>query len=198
MPQIDEVGAYIRGLWLLILGDRSGYDWLDISASGVWRSFAAFLWCLPAMAVSWGAWRLFYLANMPVGTETGLVFILKLLFVDLAAWIFPLLLLAALARPLGYGNLLAVIIVATNWLCVPVFYAMAVPAAIRLVIPGSDGLTSLLSLILLITAFAAIFRLVKTIADDQTLLACALTALLVLPSLILGESLQRALGLMPL
>ena len=198
MPQIDEVGAYIRGLWLLMLGDRSGYDWLDISASGVWRSFAAFLWCLPAMAVSWGAWRLFYLANMPVGTETGLVFILKLLFVDLAAWIFPLLLLAALARPLGYGNLLAVIIVATNWLCVPVFYAMAVPAAIRLVIPGSDGLTSLLSLILLITAFAAIFRLVKTIADDQTLLACALTALLVLPSLILGESLQRALGLMPL
>ena len=198
MPQIDEVGAYIRGLWLLMLGDRSGYDWLDISASGVWRSFAAFLWCLPAMAVSWGAWRLFYLANMPVGTETGLVFILKLLFVDLAAWIFPLLLVAALARPLGYGNLLAVIIVATNWLCVPVFYAMAVPAAIRLVIPGSDGLTSLLSLILLITAFAAIFRLVKTIADDQTLLACALTALLVLPSLILGESLQRALGLMPL
>ena len=198
MPQIDEVGAYVRGIWLLIQGNRDGYGWLDISASGVWRSFAAFLWCLPAMAVSWGAWRLFYLANMPVGTETGLVFILKLLFVDLAAWIFPLLLLAALARPLGYGNLLAVIIVATNWLCVPVFYAMAVPAAIRLVIPGSDGLTSLLSLILLITAFAAIFRLVKTIADDQTLLACALTALLVLPSLILGESLQRALGLMPL
>lgn len=197
MPQIDEVGAYVRGIWLLIQGKRDGYDWLDISVSGVWRSFAAFLWCLPAMAVSWGAWRLFYLANMPPGTETGLVFILKLLLVDLAAWMFPLLLVAALARPLGYGEFLAAIVVATNWLCVPVFYAMAVPAAIRLVIPGSGGLTSLLSLILLITAFAAIFRLIKTIANDQTLLACTLTALLVLPSLILGESLQRALGLMP-
>jgi len=197
MPQIEEVGNYIKGLWLLILGDRSGFDWLDITALGVWRSFAAFLWCLPAMAVGWAAWRLYYLANMPQGAETGLVFILKLLFVDMAMWVVPLVLVAALAKPLGYAELLAPIIITSNWLAVPTVYAMAVPLAIRLVIPNSEGVTSVLSLILLLANFAAIFRLVKTIAKDQTLLASALSALLILPSLMLSESLPRVLGLMP-
>jgi len=197
MPQIEEVGNYIKGLWLLILGDRSGFDWLDITALGVWRSFAAFLWCLPAMAVGWAAWRLYYLANMPQGAETGLVFIVKLLFVDMAMWVVPLVLVAALAKPLGYAELLAPIIITSNWLAVPTVYAMAVPLAIRLVIPNSEGVTSVLSLILLLANFAAIFRLVKTIAKDQTLLASALSALLILPSLMLSESLPRVLGLMP-
>jgi hypothetical protein len=197
MPQIDEIADYIKGLWLLILGDRSGFDWLDISALGVWRSFAAFLWCLPAMAVGWAAWRLYYLGNMPAGAETGLVFVLKLLFVDMAMWIVPLVLMTALAKPLGYTEILAPLIITSNWLAVPIVYAMAVPLAIRLVIPHSDGLTSLLSLILLLVNFTAIFRLVKTIANDQMLLASALASLLILPSLILSESLPRVLGLMP-
>lgn len=197
MPQIEEVGNYIKGIWLLILGDKSGFDWLDITALGVWRSFAAFLWCLPAMAVGWAAWRLYYLANMPQGAETGLIFILKLLFVDMAMWVVPLVLVAALAKPLGYGELLAPIIITSNWLAVPTVYAMAVPLAIRLVIPNSEGLTSVLSLILLLANFTAIFRLVKTIANNQTLLASALSALLILPWLMLGESLPRVLGLMP-
>jgi hypothetical protein len=197
MPQIEEIGNYVKGIWLLILGDRSGFDWLDITALGVWRSFAAFLWCLPAMAVGWAAWRLYYLANMPQGAETGLVFILKLLFVDMAMWVVPLVFVAALAKPLGYGELLAPIIITSNWLAVPIVYAMAVPLAIRLVIPNSEGMTSLLSLILLLANFTAIFRLVKTIAKDQTLLASALSALLILPSLMLSESLPRVLGLMP-
>lgn len=197
MPQIEEVGNYIKGIWLLILGDKGGFDWLDITALGVWRSFAAFLWCLPAMAVGWAAWRLYYLANMPQGAETGLIFILKLLFVDMAMWVVPLVLLAALAKPLGYGELLAPIIITSNWLAVPIVYAMAVPLAIRLVIPNSDGLTTVLSLVLLLANFTAIFRLVKTIANNQTLLATALSALLILPWLMLGESLPRVLGLMP-
>ncbi|MCV9962457.1 hypothetical protein OIU34_11145 [Pararhizobium sp. BT-229] len=197
MPQIDEIADYIKGLWLLILGDRTGFDWLDISALGVWRSFAAFLWCLPAMAVGWAAWRLFYLGNMPAGAETGLIFILKLLFVDMTMWVVPLVLVTALARPLGYVEILAPLIITSNWLAVPTVYAMAVPLAIRLVIPHSDGLTSLLSLILLLVSFTAIFRLVKTIANDQMLLASALASLLILPSLILSESLPWMLGLMP-
>lgn len=197
MPQIEEIAAYLKGVWLLVLGDRSGLEWLDITAIGVWRSFAAFLWCLPAMAVSWGAWRLYYLANMPVDSGAGLLFILKLFLVDLATWILPLVLMAVLAKPLDYADHLAVIIIATNWLWVPVFYVMAVPAAIRLILPGSEGLTSLLSLILLMAAFTAVFRLMKTITSNQTLLAVALSALLILPSLMLGEGLQRYLGLMP-
>ena len=197
MPQIEEIGAYLKGVWLLILGDRSGFDWLDITVTGVWRSFAAFLWCLPAMAVGWAAWRLFYLEQMPTGTETGLGFILKLFLVDMTMWIVPLVLVAVLAKPLGYGEMLASIIISTNWLAVPTVYAMAVPLAIRLVIPGGQGLAYLMSLILLLVNFTVIFRLVKTVTNNQLLLSSAISALLILPSLMLSEALPPLLGLMP-
>jgi hypothetical protein len=198
MPQIEEIGYYIKGLWLLILGDRSGFDWLDISASGVWRSFAAFLWCLPAMAVGWAAWRVFYLEQMPQGTATGLPFIVKLFLIDVTIWIVPLVLVAMLAKPLGFADLLASIVITTNWLSVPIVYAMAVPLTIRLVIPDAEGLAYLLSFLLLIANFTAIFRLIKTIASDQLLLASAISALLILPSLMLSEALPRLLGVMPI
>ncbi|WP_426231171.1 hypothetical protein [Pararhizobium sp. DWP3-4] len=198
MPQIEEIGAYLKGVWLLVLGDRSGFDWLDITATGVWRSFAAFLWCLPAMAVGWAAWRLFYLEQMPTGTETGLGFILRLFLVDMTMWIVPLVLVAVLAKPLGYGDMLASIIISTNWLAVPTVYAMAVPLAIRLVIPGGQGLAYLLSLILLLANFTVIFKLVKTVTNNQLLLASAISALLILPSLMLSEALPPLLGLMPI
>ncbi len=198
MPQIEEIGAYLKGVWLLILGDRSGFDWLDITATGVWRSFAAFLWCLPAMAVGWAAWRLFYLEQMPPGTETGLGFILKLFLVDVTMWIVPLVLVSVLAKPLGYAGLLAPIIISTNWLAVPTVYAMAVPLAIRLVMPGGQGLAYLLSLILLLASFTAVFRLVRTVTNNQLLLASTISALLILPSLMLSEALPPLLGLMPI
>ncbi|OBZ96826.1 membrane protein [Pararhizobium polonicum] len=197
MPQIEEIGIYIKGLWLLIIGDRSGFGWLDISAAGVWRSFAAFLWCLPAMAVGWGAWRLFYLAQMPSGTEAGLLFILKLFLVDVVIWVLPLILIAVLAKPLGYEEMLAPLVITTNWLSVPMSYAMAFPLALRLVLPGSEGLSSLLSFIFLVVNFTAIFRLVKTIANGQLLLASAISALLILLPLMLSDVVPELFGLVP-
>jgi hypothetical protein len=198
MPQLDEIGIYLKGVWMLVLGKTEGFDWLDLSAGGVWRSFAAILWCLPAMAVSWSAWRMYYLANMPDGSPAGLPFIAKLFLVDVATWIVPVLLIVALARPLGYAKALAPIIVSTNWLSIPTFYGMALPAAIRLVVPGSGELTALLSLLALIAIIIAIYRVLKMIAgSEQTLLAVALSALFILPSLMLGEILQRSFGLVP-
>lgn len=197
MPQIDEIAAYIRGIWLLVKGDSSGFGWLDISASGVWRSFAAFLWCLPPMAVGWATWRLFYLANMPEGAATGLIFIVKLFIVDALMWFVPLVIIAALARPLGYVELLAPVIITSNWLSVPMVYAMATPLALQLVLPDSGGALGLLSLSLLIANFVLIFRLMKIIARDQLLLACALTGLLTLTPLMLNVRLPAMLGVLP-
>ncbi|KQS81120.1 hypothetical protein ASG25_06380 [Rhizobium sp. Leaf384] len=199
MPQLEDIGIYLKGVWMLVLGKPEGFDWLDLSAAGVWRSFAAILWCLPAMAVSWSAWRMFYLINMPEGTTAGLAFIAKLFIVDVATWILPILLIVVLARPLGYGQALGAIIVVTNWLSIPTFYGMAVPAAIRLVIPDSDGLTGMLSLMALVAIIIAIFRVLKVITGgDQTLLAATLSALFILPSLMIGEAMQRSFGLLPI
>lgn len=197
MPQLEEIVHYLRGVWLLALGKSEGEAYLNLTVDGVLRSFMAILWCLPAMAVSWAAWRFFYLENMPQGTVAGVSFILRLGLIDLVAWIVPLMVISALARPLGYGQHLAAIIVSTNWLSVPVFYAMAIPAALRLVIPGAGGLAGLLSLLALVAGITAIFRVVRSVTANQTLLATALTGLFILPSLMIGETLQSWLGLLP-
>ncbi len=197
MPLLDEVLAYIKGLWLLIQGNREGYQWLDISEVGLWRSFSAILWSLPAMAVSWASWRLYYLSAMPSGTTVGIGFFFKLLVVDLVSWLLPIVLIAALSRPLGFGALVVPVIVTTNWLSVPLSYAMAVPAAILLLARGGHQLTALLSLIVLVAGVALLFRLLRTITGNQNLLAAALTGLYLLPSMMLAQYLQHFFGLMP-
>nr|WP_234822709.1 hypothetical protein [Ensifer adhaerens] len=197
MPLLDEVLAYIRGLWLLAQGKEEGFRWLDFSESGLWRSFTSMLWCLPAIAVTWASWRLYYLSVMPDGTTIGIGFIFKLLVVDLVSWLLPLVLIAILSRPLGFAGAVVPIVVTTNWLSVPLSYAMAVPAAIRVVIPGSQGLTSFIWLTLLVISIAVLFRLLRMVTGNQTLLASALTALFLLPSMMIGDLLQRFFGLIP-
>ncbi|ANK71207.1 MULTISPECIES: hypothetical protein [Ensifer] len=197
MPLLDEVLAYIRGLWLLAQGNEEGFRWLDFSESGLWRSFTSMLWCLPAIAVTWASWRLYYLSVMPDGTTIGIGFIFKLLVVDLVSWLLPLVLIAILSRPLGFAGAVVPIVVTTNWLSVPLSYAMAVPAAIRVVIPGSQGLTSFIWLTLLVISVAVLFRLLRMVTGNQTLLASALTALFLLPSMMIGDLLQRFFGLIP-
>ncbi|MGE6780893.1 hypothetical protein ACQKGL_00035 [Ensifer adhaerens] len=197
MPLLDEVLAYIRGLWLLEQGNEEGFRWLDFSESGLWRSFTSMLWCLPAIAVTWASWRLYYLSVMPDGTTIGIGFIFKLLVVDLVSWLLPLVLIAILSRPLGFAGAVVPIVVTTNWLSVPLSYAMAVPAAIRVVIPGSQGLTSFIWLTLLVISIAVLFRLLRMVTGNQTLLASALTALFLLPSMMIGDLLQRFFGLIP-
>lgn len=197
MPLLDEVLAYIKGLWLLAQGKEEGFRWLDFSESGLWRSFTSMLWCLPAIAVTWASWRLYYLSVMPDGTTIGIGFIFKLLVVDLVSWLLPLVLIAILSRPLGFAGAVVPIVVTTNWLSVPLSYAMAVPAAIRVVIPGSQGLTSFIWLTLLVISVAVLFRLLRMVTGNQTLLASALTALFLLPSMMIGDLLQRFFGLIP-
>lgn len=197
MPSLEEVLAYVKGLWLLILGNGEGYGWLDISERGLWRSFAAILWSLPAMAVTWASWRLYYLSVMPSGTTVGGSFFLKLFIVDLASWLVPILLIVVLSRPLGFVGLVVPIIVTTNWLSVPLSYAMAVPAAILLLTRGSPQVTAFLWLIVLFASIALLFRLLRTITGNENLLAAALTGLFLLPSMMVGQYLQHLFGLIP-
>ncbi|KQV44191.1 MULTISPECIES: hypothetical protein [unclassified Rhizobium] len=197
MPQLEEISLYLKGIWLLLTGDQRGFDYLDNSAAGVIRSFAAILWSLPAMAVIWASTRYYYLSNMPEGTSAGLPFILKLMTIDLISWIVPIALIAALAKPLAFGELLADVIVTTNWISVPLLYAAAVPAALSLMVPASGDFAALLSLIVMMVSIAAVFMLLKTITGKHTLLAFTLTALYLLPPLMAGEWLRDALGLFP-
>jgi hypothetical protein len=197
MPGLDEVLHYLTGIWLLFKQKQEGFGWLDLSLRGLARSFFAIVWCLPAFAVIWASWRLYYLAGMPAETPAGTGFFFRLMVIDVVGWLLPLVLLAALARPLGFGTHLATVVTASNWAAVPFAYAAAIPFALTLVMPESGPIAGLLLYAVFGASVVLQFRLVWMCVGKQTLLAAAMTAIYVLPPMIVGQELQRLLGTVP-
>ncbi|WPE18920.1 hypothetical protein [Shinella zoogloeoides] len=197
MPGLDEVLYYLNGIYLLLKQKQEGFGWLDLTSRGLARSFWAFVWCLPAFAVIWASWRLYYLAGMPAGTTAGLGFLSKVLLIEITGWLMPLVLLLALARPLGYGKHLATVVTASNWISVPFAYAMALPVALSLILPQSVLLAGLLLYAVFGASVMLQFRLVWMCVGKQNLLAAAITAIYVLPPMIVAQELQRVLGTLP-
>ncbi|SIQ69245.1 hypothetical protein SAMN05880582_10342 [Rhizobium sp. RU20A] len=195
MPGFEEVSVYLRGIHALVMGRRDGLAWLDISAAGVWRSFSAIVWSLPALAIGWASFRLSYLSGFPAGTSVGASFFVKLLIVDILSWIGPLVIIAILSRPLGFSDMIAPLIVASNWFSLPALYLGAVPIALNLIAPQMAGFASFLMLVVLFGSIFALFRIVRSICGEQTLLAVALTTLFILPAVIIAQFLQHAFGL---
>lgn len=197
MPGLDEVLYYLTGVLMLLKQKQDGFGWLDLTMRGFARSFWAIIWCLPAFAVIWASWRLYYLAGMPAETYAGVTFFVKLAFIDLVGWLLPLVLLAVLARPLGYGKYLATVVTASNWIAVPFAYAAAIPFALTLVLPASAPFAGLLLYAVFGASIVLQFRLVWMCVGKQTLLAAAITAIFVLPPMIAGQELQGLLGTLP-
>ncbi|MGB3875119.1 MAG: hypothetical protein WA980_04630 [Shinella zoogloeoides] len=197
MPGLDEVLYYLNGIYLLLKQKQEGFGWLDLTSRGLARSFWAFVWCLPAFAVIWASWRLYYLAGMPAGTTAGLGFLSKVLLIEITGWLLPLVLLLALARPLGYGKHLATVVTASNWISVPFAYAMALPVALSLILPQSVLFAGLLLYAVFGASVMLQFRLVWMCVGKQNLLAAAITAIYVLPPMIVAQELQRVLGTLP-
>ncbi|GMB81029.1 hypothetical protein NN6n1_18120 [Shinella zoogloeoides] len=197
MPGLDEVLHYLNGIYLLLKQKQEGFGWLDLTFQGLARSFWAFIWCLPAFAVIWASWRLYYLSGMPAGTTAGLGFLSKVLLIEITGWLLPLVILLALARPLGYGKHLATVVTASNWISVPFAYAMALPVALSLVLPQSVLLAGLLLYAVFGASVMLQFRLVWMCVGKQSLLAAAITAIYVLPPMIVAQELQRVLGTLP-
>ncbi len=195
MPGFEEVSVYLRGIFALAMGRREGLSWLDVSATGVWRSFSAILWSLPALAVGWASFRLSYLAAFPAGTTVGIAFFVKLLIIDTLSWVGPLLIIAILSKPLGFSDMIAPLIVASNWFSLPALYLGAVPIALELLLPQTVGIASFLMLVVLFGSIFVLFRIIRAITGDQALLAMALTTLFILPAVIIAQLLQHAFGL---
>jgi len=197
MPWLDEVLHYINGVYLLVRQKQEGFGWLDLTPRGLARSFWAFVWCLPAFAVIWASWRLYYIAGMPAGTAAGPAFLVKLLVIDVLGWLLPLALVTALAPMLGYGKHLLVLLTASNWVSVPFTYAAALPFALSLVLPAMAPFAGLLLYAVFGASVMLQFRLLWMCLGKQTLLSAAITALFVLPPMIVGQELQRLLGTLP-
>jgi hypothetical protein len=197
MPGIREVQYYLAGLWLLIRMDPRGFSFLDMSDRGVNRSFWAILWCLPPMGISWLWWRQAFLQTMPPHTDVGLLFYFRLGLVEAANWFVPLVLAGLLLLAFHKGERFSALIVSVNWLGVPLAYINGLLLALVFFLPGLVGLVSLLLLAFMLLQVFSIARILRMILHGNGLIVGALTLVLLVPSLLLSEYLQRFLGIYP-
>jgi len=197
MPGLREVQYYLAGLWLLIRMDPRGFRFLDMSDRGVNRSFWAIFWCLPPMGISWLWWRQAFLQTMPPHTDVGALFYFRLGLVEAANWFVPLVFAGLLLLAFKKGERFGPVIVSVNWLGVPLSYVNGMLLALVFFLPQLVGLVSVLLLAFMLAQVFAIARILRMIFYGQGLMVGALTLVLLVPSLMLSEYLQRFLGIYP-
>ena len=197
MPSFKEVQYYLSGLWLLIRMDARGFQYLDISDRGMLRSFWAIFWSLPSIGISWLWWQQAYLRAMPPETATGLAFFLRLALVEAANWLIPLVLAGVLLLFFRVGEKFTPIVVVVNWLGVPTSYLNALLIALIAFVPGSSGLAALLWLVLMGTIIFSLARMLRMICGTHPLFIGTLTLVLLIPTMLLTDFLQRFLGVYP-
>ncbi len=194
MPSHHEVRLYLSGLWLLVKGDAQGFRLLDLSDRGVTRSFWAYLWCLPAMAVAWNWLRLSYLHASPPGSHAGLPFILRLALIEAINWIIPLVLIAVLCLMLGLARKFPAIVVTMNWLSIPFAYASAVLMLGVTLLPAAGHLFAILEMALLFGSVVCSSRILRQICGPENLTVTAMVMVLFVPDWLLTVALQDFLG----
>lgn len=184
----------MRGLWLLLIGKSEGFQFLDLTERGFWRSWWAIPFCLPPTLLSWASFRLYFLAQVPQGTETGPSFFFKLAVVETANWLIPLLVVLVLARVAGFSRVALPLIIAFNWLSVPLQWAY-VPVSLLQIWAPADTSAALLYLLTLGTYVYITYRISVAILGGQKLPAVVLVMVVFSVPLMVQSQLLTMLGL---
>jgi hypothetical protein len=109
----------------------------------------------------------------------------------------PLVFAGLLLLAFKKGERFGPVIVSVNWLGVPLSYVNGMLLALVFFLPQLVGLVSVLLLAFMLAQVFAIARILRMIFYGQGLMVGALTLVLLVPSLMLSEYLQRFLGIYP-
>jgi hypothetical protein len=196
MPRLEEVVQYIRGLWLLIQGRPEGYQYFDFSERGFWRSWWYIVYCLPPTLLSYAALKSLlaaYYPNSGIGDE----FYLKIALVDHGSVFITTLVFFVAARIGGFGDRAVPIVIALNWLSVPLQWGFSFENLVQLYVPDSRGFTESVELAsLMLTAFVS-YRVIDRLVGGRALVTVtSLLTLYVVPQLSQYE-IAKVMSLVP-
>ncbi len=197
MPTSDEIQRFLTGAWRLMMGRPDGLKLLDLSADGFWNSFYAIVLALPAMFVGWvGVANGFGDQAAELGGRGSLL--LRLAFIDMAAWIAPLIVVGLLAKPIGIADRFVPFVVASNWGSAITSWMLAPVSILDVFFPSAVQISDSLSLVLFIAVLILIWRLTNASIGRGPGVASAVFALVLVVSIFLIVGLQDVLGLTPL
>lgn len=193
MPSADDIQTYLAGVWKLMNGHSEGLRQLDLSIDGFWNSFFAILVALPALGVGWVSF-----ANELAGGDPfayRLWILAKLAVVDMVSWVGPIIVFAAVAKPVGLVDRFVPYVVASNWASAAFAWLLLPPSLIDLFWPESVELTDLVSLVVVILTLVLAWRLTNTVIARGAAVATAVFFAMIAVSVTILLVLQPLLGL---
>ncbi|WP_176086614.1 hypothetical protein [Martelella sp. HB161492] len=185
MPTIAEIRFYLKGLWLLFKGSATAYHYLDFTERGFRRSFWAFVICLPFMVLS-------SLLSLTDSAGNGVAFtgllVFRTILIQAVSWIVPLVAIALVCHFSGQAKAFFRIVIASNWLSVPVNVVAAV-LIIAIALLGPAFLVPLIILLQVVIFGAFLFeiRLFYVLLDDRPLPTAATILASVVTTLVISD-----------
>lgn len=195
MPSAAEIQRYLTGAWRLMTGKTDGLSMLDISADGFWNSFFAIVIALPALLVGWLAIA-DDLGQEPAIFGDRLSILVRLAFIDLAAWLLPLAGLAAAAGPAGIADRFVHYVIASNWGSALIAW-ISVPVSLLQLMTESSDFTMLVSVSFFLLTLVFFWRLTNAALAKGPAVATGVFGGMLVASLFVLFTLQGMFGLAP-
>jgi hypothetical protein len=193
MLSADETYASLAGAWRLMFGKADGLRMLDLSADGFWNSFFAIVVAAPALIVGWVG-----IANEigdPNAFAGRLGMLVRLATVDIGSWVLPLVALALVAPRAGIGGRFVHYVVASNWASAIIAWLMLPSALLRLFLPSTDEINSLVSLLLFAVSMVLTWRMTNATIGRGAAVGTAVFVGMFVASLLVLFGLQALLGI---
>lgn len=193
MLSADETYASLVGAWRLMFGKADGLRLLDLSADGFWNSFFAIVVAAPALIVGWVG-----IANEigdPDAFAGRLGMLIRLATVDIGSWVLPLVALALVAPRAGIGGRFVHYVVASNWASAIIAWLMLPSALLRLFLPSTSEISSLVSLFLFALSALLTWRMTNASIGKGAAVGTAVFVGMFIASLLVLFGLQALLGI---
>ncbi len=193
LPSPAEIARYFTGAARLMSGRREGLALLDCTADGFWRSFAALVVALPPTILAWLEYESVERAPFSPHLSRFAVYGAHTL-ADLTSWLLPILILACVARPLGFSRKMVPFVVATNWGGALLAWVFS-PFFLLLMVTGPSDATALIGLFVAVASIALTVRLVANATGSDIPLSVAIVTMMVFVSLLSYAAVTDLFGL---
>ena len=194
VPSRQEAGRSLAGLFYLILKRPEGLRLFDTSPDGFWRSFGAFFWTWPVQCFLWtGLWRAIPETRPDSAAEVFRFFFVSTSF-DIAAWVFPAVLLLAVSQIFGLSGKFSQLVVINNWFGLLSAYIGFFPATLRYLTPIPDAASAFISLLIYVVIIWLYFRVIRICLGGDLMITVFITLMMVMTGLTISELAFTALG----
>ena len=195
MLDAAEIQRNLNGAWRVMRGRADGMRLLDTTAEGFWDSFFAIAVAAPALAVGWISSANDFVSYETTASRLGVM--LRLAVIDMSVWILPLVGLALVAGRAGIADRYVHYVVSGNWASALLVWMMLPPTILRLVLPQTADVATLLSLLLFLASLVLTWRQTNVALNRGPAAATALFVAMFVAALAVLVVLQSLMGLNP-